>query len=128
LEIAQNALIERGITLRSDIIVICHGGPLDEPNNVGNVLAKMPGSAGFLGASSTERLPTERAIRGQIEAFKKTKDHLKCSLWSFSSFRITRFIAQIQMNLGRVHRKKEISPYLNFLRSRITEQKYRLVV
>jgi predicted TIM-barrel enzyme len=56
--------------IRDDILVICHGGPFDEPPNVGQALAKMPGIAGFFGASSIERLPTERAIRGQVEAFK----------------------------------------------------------
>ncbi|MBC7345359.1 MAG: phosphoenolpyruvate hydrolase family protein, partial [Clostridia bacterium] len=30
-----------------DIIVLCHGGPLDEPQNVGQALARMPGIAGF---------------------------------------------------------------------------------
>jgi len=59
-----------GRQVREDIMVICHGGPFDEPENVGRALAKMPGIAGFFGASSIERLPTERAIRGQVEAFK----------------------------------------------------------
>lgn len=57
-------------TLRKDALVICHGGPFDEPENVGKALAKMPGIVGFYGASSAERLPTERAIKAQIEAFK----------------------------------------------------------
>lgn len=60
-----------GRAVRPDILVICHGGPFDEPENVGTALAKMPGIQGFFGASSIERLPTERAIRGQVEAFKK---------------------------------------------------------
>lgn len=30
----------------------------------------MPGIAGFSGVSSIERLPTERAIRSQVEVFK----------------------------------------------------------
>lgn len=51
-------------------LVICHGGPFDEPENVGIALKKMPGIAGFYGASSGERLPTERAIKAQVEAFK----------------------------------------------------------
>jgi len=33
----------------------------------------MPGIIGFYGASSAERLPTERAIKGQVEAFKSLK-------------------------------------------------------
>jgi len=56
-----------------DILVICHGGPFDEPDNVGKALAQMPGIQGFFGASSIERPPTERAIRGQVEDFKKLK-------------------------------------------------------
>jgi predicted TIM-barrel enzyme len=64
------AIADAGRKVRDDILVICHGGPFDEPENVGVALAKMPGIAGFFGASSIERLPTERAIRGQVEAFK----------------------------------------------------------
>ncbi|MGB9439887.1 MAG: phosphoenolpyruvate hydrolase family protein, partial [Desulfobacterales bacterium] len=56
-----------------DLMVICHGGPFDEPDNVGIALEKMPGIIGFYGASSAERLPTERAIKGQVEAFKALK-------------------------------------------------------
>ncbi|HLU08659.1 MAG TPA: phosphoenolpyruvate hydrolase family protein [Oceanobacillus sp.] len=59
--------------LKKDALVICHGGPFDEPENVGAALAKMPGIAGFYGASSAERLPTERAIKAQIESFKALK-------------------------------------------------------
>lgn len=55
---------------RDDILIICHGGPFDEPDNVGIALERMPGIQGFFGASSIERLPTERAIRGQVQAFK----------------------------------------------------------
>ena len=59
-----------GRKVNPEQIVICHGGPFDEPENVGTALKMMPGIAGFFGASSIERLPTERAIRGQVEAFK----------------------------------------------------------
>ena len=57
--------------VRDDIIVLCHGGPLDEPAQVGEALPRMPGVHGFFGASSIERLPTERAIRGQVQDFKR---------------------------------------------------------
>lgn len=66
-------IADGGWKTRKDIPVICHGGPLDEPENVGKALARMPGMAGFFGASSIERLPTERAIRAQVEAFKRLK-------------------------------------------------------
>ncbi len=64
------AMAEVGWSVRKDLMVICHGGPFDEPENVSEALKKMPGIIGFYGASSIERLPTERAIRGQVEAFK----------------------------------------------------------
>ncbi len=67
------AIAEAGRRVRKDLLVICHGGPFDEPENVGKALARMPGIAGFFGASSIERLPTERAIRGQVQDFKKLK-------------------------------------------------------
>lgn len=66
-------IAEAGRQVRKDILVICHGGPLDEPENVGEALARMPGINGFFGASSIERLPTERGIRGQVQAFKGLK-------------------------------------------------------
>lgn len=63
-------MAEAGRKVNKDIMVICHGGPFDEPENVGKALARMPGIVGFFGASSIERLPTERAITAQVEAFK----------------------------------------------------------
>ena len=59
--------------MKKDLLVICHGGPFDEPDAVGSALAKMPGIAGFFGATSIERLPTERAITGQVKEFKGMK-------------------------------------------------------
>ena len=59
-----------GKSVNPDILVICHGGPFDEPENVGKAMSMMPGIVGFFGASSIERLPTERAITAQVEAFK----------------------------------------------------------
>jgi predicted TIM-barrel enzyme len=64
------AMAEAGRKVRPDLIVICHGGPFDEPAAVGRALKRMPGIAGFFGATSIERLPTERAITGQVKEFK----------------------------------------------------------
>ncbi len=58
---------------RSDILVICHGGPISEPPDAQYILDHTEGVAGFFGASSIERLPTERSITGQVEAFKSMK-------------------------------------------------------
>jgi predicted TIM-barrel enzyme len=65
------AIAEAGRSTRDDIILLCHGGPFDEPAQVGEALRRMPGIHGFFGASSIERLPTERAIRDQVAAFKQ---------------------------------------------------------
>ena len=65
------AMAEAGRRVRKDLRVIFHGGPFDEPENVATALKQMPGIAGFFGASSIERLPTERAITGQVRAFKE---------------------------------------------------------
>ena len=64
------AMAAAGRKANPHILTICHGGPFDEPENVGVALKGMPGVAGFFGASSIERLPTERAITGQVKAFK----------------------------------------------------------
>jgi predicted TIM-barrel enzyme len=53
-----------------EVLVICHGGPIAEPADAAFILQNTTGVAGFFGASSAERLPTERAIKAQIEAFK----------------------------------------------------------
>jgi len=66
-------LAEAGWKVNKDLMVICHGGPFDEPENVGRALEKMPGIIGFYGASSAERLPTERGIKDQVQAFKSLK-------------------------------------------------------
>lgn len=59
--------------IRKDILVICHGGPFDEPENVAEAMQRMPGINGFYGASSMERLPVERAIKEQVQKFKAMK-------------------------------------------------------
>jgi len=65
------AIAEAGRRVRPDLLVLCHGGPFDEPAQIGEALARMPGIDGFFGASSIERLPTERAIRGQVQELKR---------------------------------------------------------
>jgi len=52
------------------VIVLCHGGPIAEPADAQYVLERTRGVAGFFGASSIERLATERAIEAQTRAFK----------------------------------------------------------
>jgi predicted TIM-barrel enzyme len=53
------------------IIVLCHGGPIAEPDDARYVLDHTTGVAGFFGASSMERLPTEVAITENMRRFKR---------------------------------------------------------
>lgn len=53
-----------------EVIVLCHGGPISMPEDAEYVLQNTTGVHGFYGASSMERLPTEVAIKGQMEKFK----------------------------------------------------------
>ena len=53
-----------------DVIVLCHGGPIAQPDDAQYVLSRTRGVAGFFGASSIERLATEPAIEAQTRRFK----------------------------------------------------------
>ena len=60
-------------SVRDDVLVICHGGPIAEPPDAEYILQRVKGCDGFYGASSTERLPAERAIADQIRKFKSIR-------------------------------------------------------
>jgi len=53
-----------------EILVLCHGGPIAEPDDAAYVLARTEGVVGFFGASSMERLPTEVAMTENMQRFK----------------------------------------------------------
>jgi predicted TIM-barrel enzyme len=53
-----------------EVIVLCHGGPIAEPDDAAYVLARTEGVVGFFGASSMERLPTETAMTENMRRFK----------------------------------------------------------
>jgi predicted TIM-barrel enzyme len=57
-------------SVRPDVILLCHGGPISMPEDAAYVLDRADRMHGFYGASSAERLPAERAIADQIRAFK----------------------------------------------------------
>ncbi|MFC4077002.1 phosphoenolpyruvate hydrolase family protein [Salinithrix halophila] len=64
------AMADAAREVNPKILILCHGGPIAEPEDVRLILEKTEGVAGFFGASSIERLPTEQAIRTQVESFK----------------------------------------------------------
>lgn len=70
---AVQAMHDAAKRVNPDLLVLCHGGPIAEPADAAYVLEHTEGIVGFFGASSIERLPAERAIREQTEAFKATR-------------------------------------------------------
>lgn len=57
--------------VRDDVLVLVHGGPVSSPDDATYVLSRTSCCHGFYGASSMERLPTERALTEQTRAFKQ---------------------------------------------------------
>jgi predicted TIM-barrel enzyme len=65
------AILDAAKSERDDVVVLCHGGPIAEPEDAQYIMDHVPGIAGFYGASSMERLPTEVAIADQIKRFRR---------------------------------------------------------
>jgi predicted TIM-barrel enzyme len=55
--------------VKPDILVLCHGGPIAEPEDAQYILDRTTGIVGFYGASSMERLPVEPAITNRVREF-----------------------------------------------------------
>jgi predicted TIM-barrel enzyme len=64
------AMHDAAKAVNPDILVLCHGGPIAEPEDARYVFDHTEGIVGFFGASSMERLPTERALEDQARRFK----------------------------------------------------------
>jgi predicted TIM-barrel enzyme len=60
------------IAINPNVLIICHGGPIAEPEDTRFIYQHTEGVHGFFGASSIERLAVERAITEQTRAFKQT--------------------------------------------------------
>lgn len=66
-------LVAAAKAVRPEVIILCHGGPIAEPDDAAFILKNCQAIDGFFGASSMERLPTERAIREQTERFTRIR-------------------------------------------------------
>jgi predicted TIM-barrel enzyme len=64
------AMRDAAVAVNPDVIVLCHGGPLAEPEDAQYVLERTTGVVGFFGASSMERLPTEVAMTENMRRYK----------------------------------------------------------
>jgi len=65
-----NEWSDAALSVNKDIIVLVHGGPVAEPDDAEYVLKNAANCHGFYGASSMERLPTEKALTEQTKRFK----------------------------------------------------------
>jgi predicted TIM-barrel enzyme len=65
-----DSIADAALSIRKDIIVLCHGGPIAMPDDARYVLQHTRKCHGFFGASSMERLPTELALVEQTQRFK----------------------------------------------------------
>lgn len=64
-------IMSAGKSVKNDIIWLAHGGPLATPEDFKEFLKILPEIDGFVGASSMERIPTEKAISNTVKEFKK---------------------------------------------------------
>ncbi|KAL1392258.1 TIM-barrel signal transduction protein-domain-containing protein [Phyllosticta capitalensis] len=64
------AIRDAAVAVKSDVLVLCHGGPIATPEDARFVLGRTKGVHGFYGASSVERLPVETAITNTMKEFK----------------------------------------------------------
>src|ERR687891_229048 len=64
------AMRDAAVEVNPDVLVLCHGGPIAEPDDAAYVLGRTNGVVGFFGASSMERLPTEVAMTDNMRRFK----------------------------------------------------------
>jgi len=68
-----DAIAKAAVKVRKDVIVLCHGGPIAQPEDANYILQHAEHCHGFYGASSMERLPTEVALTEQTRKFKAIK-------------------------------------------------------
>ncbi|MFT8634226.1 phosphoenolpyruvate hydrolase family protein [Novacetimonas hansenii] len=68
-----NEISEAARSIRPDVMLLCHGGPIAMPDDAQKVLDNCPDCHGFYGASSMERLPVEVALTEQTRRFKAMK-------------------------------------------------------
>ena len=68
-----NAWAAAAKKINSDVLVLCHGGPIATPDDAQFILQHCKGCHGFYGASSMERLPTEVALTETTKRFTQIK-------------------------------------------------------
>ena len=69
---AVGGMYDAAVGARADVLVVAHGGPFEDPESVRAVFERTAVD-GYLGASSIERLPVERAVADVVRAFKSLR-------------------------------------------------------
>ena len=64
---------DAAVAINPEVVVLCHGGPIAEPEDAEHIFSNTTGIHGFYGASSMERLPVEDAIINITKSFKGLK-------------------------------------------------------
>ncbi|MEQ8848981.1 phosphoenolpyruvate hydrolase family protein [Botrimarina sp.] len=70
---AVQAIADAARAAKPDALVLCHGGPIAEPDDAQYILSRTQNVHGFYGASSMERLPVETAIKQQVQRFRAVR-------------------------------------------------------
>jgi predicted TIM-barrel enzyme len=65
-------IIDAANTVRKDIFFLCHGGPINTPEDADRVM-KATDAVGFVGATSLERMGIEESLTGLTRKFKSLK-------------------------------------------------------
>ena len=65
-------VVEAAKKARPDVVCLAHGGPFAEPEDT-RPLYDIPGLVGFVGASSIERIPIEKAVTDTVKRFKEPR-------------------------------------------------------
>jgi len=63
------AIIDAGKSVRDDILYLCHGGPINTPEDADRVI-QATDCVGFVGASSLERMAIEESLTSLTREFK----------------------------------------------------------
>ena len=64
-----HAMADAAKQINPDVLVLCHGGPIADPDDAQYIFEHTRGIVGFYGASSIERLPIEPAITNRVREF-----------------------------------------------------------
>jgi len=67
------SIIDTVKTKKSEILVTCHGGAMETPEDVRTLLAKVKGLDGYVGGSTAERIPVEKSITEAVRGFKSIR-------------------------------------------------------